>query len=330
MAIIKLGAVTGFTPAFETMYNLGANQFVSQKDKESDGWIKQNMDYFYTVALAQYNKKKHTIDRNYNIIKGIITKEDFYENKEVMNFTDALIDNIDLPNYVQNYSIVNQPVNALVGELTKRPDVARAKAMDDDSRSEEMQYYTQIYQQLLEQEIKAKVSQELMAKGVDTSNIKEFNQQVEQLTMDKAKEYMTSYTSIAERWANLMLSALKVEFNFKEKSEEAFRDLIISNCGGFHIYENKTKTGFQIDVTNPKKIWELITSDKKYTRDAYAAGLIEEMELSEIIDRYDLPVDEIDHLREFAAQSFYPINQESNLLKGANRPTGAESVTYTP
>ena len=77
----------------------------------------------------------------------------------------------------------------------------------------------------------------------------------------------------------------------KEKSEEAFRDLLISARQFYHIYEDNSKLGYNIEVTNPRNTWYLTTPNKKYISDptgrkqgAYAAGTVEVMELSEIIE----------------------------------------------
>ena len=43
--------------------------------------------------------------------------------------------------------------------------------------------------------------------------------------MEQVKDQLDSYTSVAEKWANHILTCQKAEFNIKEKSEDAFRDL---------------------------------------------------------------------------------------------------------
>lgn len=328
MAIIREGSIKEYTTPYEVMLNLYPDQFVSKKKKEQDSWMKINMDYFYTVGLSQYNASRKAIVRNYGLLKGQLTPEDFYEEGPIQSFVDELIQDVELPKYVQHYPIINPPVNGLVGEKSKRPDVSRPKAMDDESKSEELQYYTQMYQQLVYQKAKEKILKQQLSKGIDLSNMEEFEQQVEELTQEKIKEYMTSYTSTAEKWANLMISALKVEFNLKELFEEGFRDMLICNKQYYHIYETKSKTGFTIDTLNAKNVWFLTTPDKKYTRDAYAAGVIEIMELSEIINKYDLPKDEIDHLRNYAMQAFFPYAKESNLIKSNHGGSGADSIQY--
>lgn len=355
MAIIK--QIPEYNAPYEVMLNLYPDQFideggraidgngnslpmpkqhVSRGTKMSMGWWKINMDYFYTIGLAQYNHQFRKIRKNYELLKGRITSEDFYQDIPEVNdlasisndIVDKLMKDVELPKYVVHYPILNPPINTMVGEMSKRPDVSRPKAMDNDSLSEEGQYYTDLYIHLITESAKGKIQKDLLAKGTDVSNMEEFQQKVDQLTEEKIKEYKVNYTSEAEIWSNAVINALKVEFNLKELFEEGFRDMLICNRQFYHIYENKTKTGFTVDCLNPKYVWWLTTPDKKYIRDAYAAGIIEVMELSEVLDKFDLPEEEIDHLRKYAMEAFFPYSRESNALKQNGGGEGINSIKY--
>jgi len=323
MAIIKF--TKDYLAPYQSLMQIYPEQEVSDKEKQKDGWKKLNMDYWYTIALSQYNSRKDKIVRNYELLKGILKPDDFYEEATVTSFVDELLKDVDLPSYVQHYPILNPPLNTMVGEMTKRPDNVRAKAYDSDSQNEELDYYTSTYQQLIYDDAKSHIQKELLNKGIDVSNLEEFQQQVEQLTQDKIKDIMTSYTSTAERWANNILTSFRSEFNMKEKSEEAFRDLLVVNEEYLHIYEDKSKTGLAVDVCNAKNVWGLTTPDKKYSKNWYAGGLIEVMELSEILNKYTLTIEEIEHLREVAMTGFFPFARKSNLLEGKQ---GIDSITY--
>jgi hypothetical protein len=155
------------------------------------------------------------------------------------------------------------------------------------------------------------------------------------MTMEQVKEELDSYTSIAEKWANHVLTCQKAEFNIKEKSEDAFRDLLISAREFYHIYEDNSKVGFNIEVANPKNTWFLTTPDKKFISDptgraqgAYAAGTVQVMELSEIIESIpDLTKEEIDHLRS-SLQDYGLINVRESNLGNPDAIPGQDSVMY--
>jgi len=228
------------------------------------------------------------------------------------------------------YSIITTPVNELVGEISKRPDTFRVKAFDDDSKSEELEYKTEILQQYIIGKAREQILVNAAMQGEELSN-----EDVQQMTMEEVKDTLDSYTSVAEKWANHVLTCQKAEFNLKEKSEDAFRDLLISGREFYHIYEDNSKLGFNIEVANPKNTWFLTTPDRKYISDptgraqgAYAAGTVQVMELSEIIESIpDLTKEEIDHLRS-SLQDYGLINVRESNLGNPNVTPGIDSVTY--
>ena len=312
--------------------NIFPDQFKTDKEKQDESWIKNTMDYFANRAYAEYVKNRDTFVKNYDLVKGILRMEDFYQEPQVRSFTDVLTADLELPAYVKMYSIVTTPLNELVGEVSKRPDSFRVKAFDDDSQSEELEFKTQILQEYVISEAKKKMQIEALLKGQE---LDENDPQVQQQTLESVKDQIDSYTSVAEKWANHILTSQKAEFVMKEKSEDAFRDLLISSREFFHIYEDNSKLGFNIEVANPKNVWFLTTPDRKYISDptgraqgAYAAGIVQVMELSEIIETFpDITKEEIDHLRS-SLQDYGLINVRESNLGNPNATPGIDSVTY--
>lgn len=310
--------------------NIYPDQFKTDKQKEDESWIKNTMDYFANRAYAEFMKNKNTFVKNYDLMKGILRREDFYEEPEVKSFAEILEKNIDLPKYVQNYTIISTPINTLIGEITKRPDSYKVKAFDDESKSEELSFKTDILNRYIVAKAKQNILEKLAIEGVELED-----EEIEQLTMEQVQDELDSYTSTAEKWSNHVLTAHKAGFQIKEMSEEAFRDLCVANRQFYHIYEDNSKIGFNITVENPKNVWFLTTPDKKWISDptgraqgAYAAGTVKVMELSEIIETFpELEKEEIDHLRA-SLQDYGLINvRESNLGNPSVTP-GQDSVVY--
>ncbi len=222
------------------------------------------------------------------------------------------------------------PINELVGEISKRPDAFRVKAFDDDSKSEELEFKTQILNDYIINQAKEKIQQNAALKGEELEE-----EELNKMTLDDVKDELDSYTSIAEKWANHILTAQKMEFNLKEKGEDSFRDLLISAREFFHVYEDNSKLGFNVEVANPKNTWFLTTPDRKWISDptgraqgAYAAGTVQVMELSEIIESVpDLTKDEIDHLRS-SLQDYGLINVRESNLGNPNAIPGNDSIQY--
>ena len=312
--------------------NIFPDQFKTEKEKKDESWIKNTMDYFANKAYAEYVKNRDTFVKNYDLLKGILRMEDFYQEPQVRSFTDVVTADLQLPSYVKMYSIITTPVNELVGEITKRPDTFRVKAFDDDSKSEELAFKTEILQEY----VISQARQKIMEKMALLSGEEEIDEeQINQLTMEQVKDVLDSYTSVAEKWANHVLTSVKADFNLKEKSEDAFRDLLVSAREFYHIYEDNSKLGFNIEVANPKNVWFLTTPDRKWISDptgraqgAYAAGTVQVMELSEIIESIpDLTKEEIDHLRS-SLQDYGLINVRESNLGNPNATPGIDSVTY--
>lgn len=310
--------------------NIFPDQFKTEKEKQDESWIKNTMDYFANKAYAEYIKNRETFVKNYDLVKGILRMEDFYQEPEVKSFTDMLTADLELPAYVKHYSIITTPINELVGEISKRPDTYKVKAFDDDSKAEELKFKTETLQNYVINKVKQSVALKAAMEGEEISD-----EDLQAITMEQVKEELDSYTSTAEKWANHILTCQKADFNMKEKSEDAFRDLLISAREFYHIYEDNSKLGYNIEVANPKNTWFLTTPDKKYISDptgraqgAYAAGTVQVMELSEIIEAIpDLTKEEIDHLRS-SLQDYGLINvRESNLGNPEVTP-GIDSVTY--
>jgi hypothetical protein len=310
--------------------NIFPDQFKTEKEKMDESWIKNTMDYFANKSYAEYIKNRDTFVKNYDLMKGILRREDFYQEPEVRSFTDVLTSDLELPAYVKMYSIITTPVNELVGEISKRPDAFRVKAFDDDSKSEELEFKTGILQEFVINEAKQKIQEKAALQGQEIPD-----EQLQQMTMDEVKDQIDSYTSIAEKWANHVLTSQKAEFTIKEKSEDAFRDMLISAREFYHIYEDNSKVGFNVEVANPKTTWFLTTPDRKYISDptgraqaAYAAGTVQVMELSEIIESIpDLTKDEIDHLRS-SLQDYGLINVRESNLGNPNATPGNDSIQY--
>jgi hypothetical protein len=310
--------------------NIFPDQFKTDKEKQDESWIKNTMDYFANKAYSEYIKNRDTFVKNYDLVKGILRPEDFYQEPEVRSFTDMLTADLALPAYVKHYSIITTPINELVGEISKRPDAFRVKAFDEDSKAEELEFKTGILQEYIINQAKQKIMEKAAIAGEEVDE-----EQLQQATMEQVQDELDSYTSMAEKWANHVLTCQKADFVLKEKSEDAFRDMLISAREFYHIYEDNSKLGYNIEVANPKNTWFLTTPDRKYISDpsgraqgAYAAGTVQVMELSEIIESIpDITKEEIDHLRS-SLQDYGLINVRESNLGNPDAIPGTDSVQY--
>ena len=99
----------------------------------------------------------------------------------------------------------------------------------------------------------SQVKQQVMAKAaISGQEIAE--EDLDKITFEQVKDQLDSYTSVAEKWANHTLTCQKADFNLKEKSEDAFRDLLISAREFYHIYEDNSKVGYNVEVLIQKTL----------------------------------------------------------------------------
>lgn len=322
-----------YTPEVTAQYaylNIFPDQFKTEKEKQEDSWMKNTMDFFANKAYASYVNARDSYVKNYDLVKGILRREDFYEHDEVKSWTDQLSKDLALPAYVKHYSIMTAPLNELSGELTKRPDGYKVKAFDDDSKAEELEFKTELLNQFILAQARKKILEKLEIQGEEVDE-----DQLNQLTLEEVKGEVDSYTSTAEKWANHVLTAVKAELNLKEIKEDSFRDMCISARPRIHIYEDNSNLGFNIEAVNPKNTWYVSVPDRQYLSDptgrqrgAYAAGTVHVMEISEIIEKFpDLTKEEVDHLRK-SLDNFGLINARESNLTAPNVPAGAASVKY--
>lgn len=296
--------------------------FVDKSERESKTYIKNINDYFTAEARRQYHKNLKIFVKNYAFMKGKLTREDFYDrSKEEQKFMEDLgydPDNDGLPEDVVHYSILNQPINTLIGELSSKPDNFFVKAFDEMSQSEQLQYMNSLIEQLLYTKVRDNWIRKFAEQGADI-NSEEFMQNVQQVTDKEVAEKLSSYSSLAERWANRMLEALKMQFNTKEMSEDAFSDLLITGRERYHIYEDNSSTGFGVENVNPKNVFRINHPDHKYTKDDYVTGIIEVLDISEIMSKFKLNKKDIDNLRDIRKKT------SSSLTS-----SGVNSITFEP
>src|SRR6185436_9475835 len=158
--------------------NIFPDQFKNEKEKEDESWIKNTMDYFANKAYVEYVKNRDSFVKNYDLVKGILRPEDFYQEDTVKSFTEMLTKQLDLPAYVKHYSILTTPINELIGEISKRPDGIRAKAFDEDSKSEELEFKTEILQNFILTQAKQGIQEKLAMQGEEVSD-----EEIQQMTI---------------------------------------------------------------------------------------------------------------------------------------------------
>jgi hypothetical protein len=269
-------------------------QFVSLSDKEKESWIKSTMDYFPNIAFAQY-KQNITFRKNYRLLNGEFNFSDYTNIPEMQELISYLNDVPDqepeVPQHLKHYPIVNPPINQLKGELINRPHKYKVKAVDDEAVNETIDFRTE----LIKEHFLKKLEAQLEGQPVDPEQEAQMQQEIQNKILD--------YTSVAEEWGNKTLNALKYHFNFREKSQQAFLDFLVTGKEFHHFYPDNSRLGFTYKTENPSNVWYLANRNAQYTSDCWALGLIEVLSMSEIVERYNLTGEEVEHLKNRSLQN---------------------------
>jgi hypothetical protein len=268
------------------------DQFTTMKEKGTGDWIKKNLDYFAGVAYSKY-RQNEAFRKNYKLLNGEFDFADYFVIPETKMILDYLKDvpgqEQDIPKHLKHYPILNPPINTLLGEMTKRPHKYAVKAMDDISMEENIDFRTNLIREYVINKLRMKTE------GMEP-------EQAEELIAQEMQSKVLNYTTIAEDWANKVLGALKHHFDFRHKSFMAFRDLLVTGREYHHFYPDNSRLGFTYRVENPANVWTLNYRNAITTKDCWAGGTLEVLTFAEIINRYKLTNEEMEHLKTYSLQ----------------------------
>jgi hypothetical protein len=287
------------------------NQLVSSDEKEEKDFIKATCDYFSSMALMQYNQNKNTIPKNYDLYNGIFNFDDYINEDYTQEFL-SILDNEPITDesderLLKHYPIINGPIDTMCGENSARTNKERVKAMDELSQSEMFSHRQELITGYLQQQIQAAFAQQGLA---DSPEAQSSVQDIQQ----KAKTYATR----AEQWGNKTLKALKNHFNIKAKSEEGFRDYLISGREFHHLYPDNSRIGFGYELVNPVNVWTIKNKNARTTDQCWAAGTCEILTISEILDQFKLTEKEIDFLYKQLKMPFFEDGAWKDSKRGIN------------
>lgn len=270
------------------------DQFTTMAEKATGDWIKKNLDYFAGVAYSKY-RQNEAFRKNYKLLNGEFDFSDYMVIPETKMILDYLSDipgqEQDIPQHLKHYPILNPPINTLLGELTKRPHKYAAKAVDEISMEENIDFRSNIIKEYVLNNLRMKLE------GAEMPP-----EQKEQYIQQEIQSKVINYTTIAERWANKALGALRQHFDFRHKSFLSFRDLLVTGREYHHFYPDNSRLGFTYRVENPANVWTLNYRNAITTKDCWAGGTLEVLTFAEIINRYKLTDEEMEHLKTYSLQ----------------------------
>ena len=251
-------------------------------DKKDELWKRANMDWMEQLLKGFLPEKRSRLIKNYNVAQGVIDVEDYIDTdlnvyKNIFDgvetaMEDSLLADSDIfADDLKFYPIVPSIINVLTGELLKKFDHIKVKAVDEYSANEALEYKKQLMLQYLQQKAQAKIAQQLESQGISQDS-PEFQEQMQQavqqaMSIPEIQKFMNrNYKNNYEEWANRILEQSELKHRLKEKEIELFKHQLIADeaYSEIRIDEN------DIEVINWNPYDTLVIKPKhvKYTSDA--------------------------------------------------------------
>ena len=287
-------------------------QALSTKDK-NEAWKRANLDWAEQLLRAELPAKKKKLTKNYNVAQGVIDIEDYInvaENEyksiytEIENQVDQSImaENEVIADDLHCYPVVPSIINVLVGELVKKFDHLKIKAVDDYSTNDYFEYKKQLVVEYIKQKAQAEILSKMGNQDIDPNS--EQGQQVLQQEMQQVmslpdiQKFMNrNYKSNYEEWANRIMEQSQHKYGIAEKEPELFKHQLITDEAYMHI---RLDDDIDVEVWNPIDTYCLKNKNSKYVSDSDFIGRQYFTTIGDVVSKYR---DKIDHalLEKFGA-----------------------------
>ncbi len=251
-------------------------------DKKDELWKRANMDWLEQLLKGFLPEKRSRLIKNYNVAQGVIDVEDYidtdlnvykniFDGVETAMEDSLLADSDIIADDLKFYPIVPSIINVLTGELLKKFDHIKVKAIDEYSTNEALEYKKQLMLQYLQQKAQAKIAQQLESQGISQDS-PEFQEQMQQavqqaMSIPEIQKFMNrNYKNNYEEWANRILEQSELKHRLKEKEIELFKHQLIAD----EAYSEIRIDDNDIEVINWNPYDTLVIKPKhvKYTSDA--------------------------------------------------------------
>ena len=251
-------------------------------DEKDELWKRANMDWMEQLLKGFLPEKRSRLIKNYNVAQGVIDVEDYidtdiniykniFDGVETAMEDSLLADSDIIADDLKFYPIVPSIINVLTGELLKKFDHIKVKAVDEYSTNEALEYKKQLMLQYLQQKAQAKIAQQLESQGISQDS-PEFQEQMQQtmqqaMSIPEIQKFMNrNYKNNYEEWANRILEQAEFKYKLKEIEIELFKHQLIAD----EAYSEIRIDDNDIEVINWNPYDTLVIKPKhvKYTSDA--------------------------------------------------------------
>lgn len=321
--------LNGWTSSGNTnkLWSLTPVQMISKFGKNEE-WKMWNMDWMERVGYEQIKKNFKGLTKDYEMADGILSPEDYgVKSEEFGNYVQDIVNEGEegmLP--AMFFPIIPPIVNLFVGEYIKRDTRIIVRGVDEFTSNEKSKYKKDLIYKTLVDKAKSKIEETYkdVPESEESNKAKEGELQRAQELVDAELKFKT-YETIAEQWANRMITWDNMRFHMKEKAALSFRDLIVTDSTYMHI--RSLQDDIQPEVWNPKNVFNISTSESRWASDSLVVGRQLYMSVAEILQNYNHLMQEKDYA---ALQSNSPsLGINSNLVNAVEGSHIGDNSNWT-
>ena len=264
--------------------------------KKGQDWRKAHLDWADKNSYLFNNSVRRSLRGkkiNYDLFNGILHEEDMKKTLNPMNKRVGLI-----PNNIQHYSIINNPLNILIGEESRRKHDYIVKICNDDAISS------------IETDKIADAQERVIKIITDTSKSEEEAQK----DIELLQQYFNyNWQDLREKRANWLLKHYIKEVDFNVKMNQGFKDVLIASE---EIYQFDIRSNEPVmDCLNPRKVYTLRSGYSSKIEDADIIILDDYWSPSKIIDVYyaDLKDKDVEYIEDISNQNLVQTDSMGNV-----------------
>jgi len=281
------------------MSSIQTSGFPRQKlpsNKKGKDWRKAHLDWADKNSYLFNNTVRRSLRGkkiNYDLFNGILHEEDMKKTLNPMNKRVGLI-----PRDIQHYSIINNPLNVLIGEESRRKHDYIVKVCNDDAVSSIEREKVQEAQQRITEIITNESLSEEQAKA-ELENVQQF--------------FNYKWQDLREKRANWLLKHYIKETFFDMKMNEGFKDVLIASE---EMYQFDIRSGEPVmDKLNPRKVYTLRSGYSSKIEDSDIIILDDYWSPSKIIDVYynDLKDKDVEYIEDVSNANLIQTDEMGNI-----------------
>lgn len=290
-------------------------QFLPEKDKDEE-WRAWNLDWLEFQGMKQLRRNARRLSKNYKLAKGIIDRTDYIveENNEMADLIDVLTKEDVSALELKFYPIIPNVVNVLTNEFSKRTSKIMFRAVDDTSYNEMLESKRQMIEDVLLNDARNKIMQQLSQMGVDVESEQGQQSTSEEnlKTLPEIQNFFNKdYRSMVEQWATHQMKADEERFRMQELEERGFRDMLITDREFWHF--QMREDDYEVELWNPLLTFYHKSPDVRYISQGNWVGKIDMMSVSDVIDKFGWMMTQ-DQLE--ALEVIYPVRSAGYAVQG--------------